>query len=44
MLIEGVYEGLIEAHEGKIWVEERAGGGACFCFTLPMKQSEGIQL
>lgn len=31
-----ICRGSIEAHGGKIWVEERAGGGACFCFTLPL--------
>ncbi len=27
--------GIIEAHAGKIWVEDRPGGGAIFKFTLP---------
>ena len=31
-----ICRGSIEAHGGKIWVEERAGGGACFRFTLPL--------
>ncbi len=31
-----ICRGLVEAHAGKIWVEQRAGGGACFCFTLPL--------
>jgi two-component system phosphate regulon sensor histidine kinase PhoR len=26
---------IVEAHEGRIWVEEAPGGGARFCFTLP---------
>jgi two-component system sensor histidine kinase KdpD len=26
----------VEAHDQRIWVEDAAGGGACFCFTLPM--------
>ncbi len=36
-----VSKGVIEAHNGRIWVEERAGGGAIFCFTLPMGSIEG---
>ncbi len=27
---------IIEAHQGKIWVENQAEGGACFAFTLPV--------
>ena len=27
---------LVQMHGGRIWVEERAGGGSCFCFTLPV--------
>lgn len=26
----------VEAHGGQIWVEDAAGGGAAFCFTLPL--------
>ncbi len=26
---------IIEAHGGKIWAEDREGGGTVFCFTLP---------
>jgi signal transduction histidine kinase len=26
---------IIDAHKGKIWAENRAEGGACFCFTVP---------
>jgi len=32
-----VSRGLIEAHHGRIWVEETAGGGATFCFELPVR-------
>jgi two-component system sensor histidine kinase KdpD len=28
---------IIEAHGGKIWAENRPGGGAVFRFTLPSK-------
>ncbi|HLI28891.1 MAG TPA: ATP-binding protein [Chloroflexota bacterium] len=30
-----VAKGLVEAHGGRIWAENRRGGGARFCFTLP---------
>ncbi len=31
-----VCKGLLEAHGGHIWVENREGGGAIFSFTLPV--------
>ena len=31
---------LIEAHEGRIWVESGEGGGAVFHFTLPLSEIE----
>ena len=31
-----VARGLIEAHGGRIWAENRPGGGARFTFTLPV--------
>jgi signal transduction histidine kinase len=30
-----IARGLVEAHGGRIWAEERDGGGARVCFTLP---------
>jgi two-component system sensor histidine kinase KdpD len=33
-----VCRGLIETHGGRIWAENRPGGGAIFCFTLPLRQ------
>lgn len=34
----GLYisKGLVEAHGGRIWVDDAPGGGALFAFTLPM--------
>ncbi len=31
---------MIVAHGGRLWVENRAGGGAVFCFTLPEWKGE----
>jgi two-component system sensor histidine kinase KdpD len=31
-----ICEGIIKAHGGRIWVEQRPGGGAAFRFTLPL--------
>jgi two-component system sensor histidine kinase KdpD len=31
-----ICQGCVRAHGGQIWVEARAGGGARFCFTLPL--------
>ena len=31
-----IVKGLVEAHGGRVWVENRAGGGARFSFTLPL--------
>jgi signal transduction histidine kinase len=30
-----IARGLVEAHGGRIWAEERQGGGARVCFTIP---------
>jgi two-component system sensor histidine kinase KdpD len=32
-----VCRGIVEAHGGKIWAQNRDGGGAAFQFTLPME-------
>ena len=32
---------LIEAHGGRIWIENRTGGGATFSFTLPLDPRSG---
>jgi signal transduction histidine kinase len=31
-----IARGLVEAHHGRIWTEPSAGGGAAFCFSLPL--------
>jgi two-component system sensor histidine kinase KdpD len=31
-----ICRGIVEAHRGRIWAENRDGGGAAFRFTLPM--------
>ena len=38
-----VCKGLVEAHGGRVWVENRQGGGAIFQFTLPLGEAEGIK-
>ena len=38
-----VSKGLIEAHGGRIWAENRAGGGAVFHFTLPLAREERVK-
>ncbi|MBX0331097.1 DUF4118 domain-containing protein [Oscillochloris sp. ZM17-4] len=42
-----ICKGLIEAHGGQIWAEDRAGGGARFVFTLPVEElhpSSGVSV
>src|SRR5260370_41070069 len=36
-----VSRGLVEAHGGGIWEENRDGGGAIFCFSVPVIKKEG---
>jgi two-component system sensor histidine kinase KdpD len=31
-----ICQGMVTAHGGRIWAENRAGGGAVFHFTLPL--------
>ncbi len=35
-----ICRGIVSAHGGRIWVEERSGGGAAFRFTLPLDNSK----
>jgi two-component system sensor histidine kinase BaeS len=35
-----IAKALVEAHEGRIWVENNARGGACFRFSLPTSGDE----
>ena len=37
-----VSKGLVEAHGGRIWAENREGGGAVFSVALPAGKMEGI--
>jgi two-component system sensor histidine kinase KdpD len=34
-----ICRGIVSAHGGRIWVEQRSGGGAVFHFTLPLQES-----
>ncbi|HSE41601.1 MAG TPA: DUF4118 domain-containing protein [Acidobacteriota bacterium] len=33
-----IARGIIEAHGGRIWIEESRKGGACVSFTIPLKE------
>ncbi|GAB4149483.1 MAG: sensor histidine kinase KdpD [Candidatus Promineifilaceae bacterium] len=36
-----IAKGIVEAHNGRIWAENRPGGGAIFCMALPVAEVAG---
>ena len=34
-----IAKGIVEAHGGRLWLASTAGGGATFCFTVPLARS-----
>jgi len=34
-----ISKGIVEAHHGRIWAEDRPGGGAALAFTLPLESA-----
>ncbi len=39
-----ICQGIVQAHGGRIWVEDRPGGGSIFCVALPLPPSNPIGL
>jgi signal transduction histidine kinase len=37
-----VSRAIVEAHGGRLWAEENAGGGATFCFTIPVRSTVAV--
>jgi two-component system sensor kinase FixL len=35
-----ICKSIIDAHNGRLWLEDTAGGGATFCFSLPAGRNE----
>jgi signal transduction histidine kinase len=39
-----ICRGIVDAHDGSIWMEERLGGGSVFYFTLPLPKITPVEL
>lgn len=39
-----ISKGIVEAHGGRAWAENRQGGGALFLFTLPLEGEKVVQV
>jgi two-component system sensor histidine kinase KdpD len=38
-----ICRGIVQAHGGRIWVEDRPGGGSLFCIALPSSNPIGLE-
>jgi signal transduction histidine kinase len=39
-----ICQGIVQAHGGRIWVEDRPGGGSVFCCMLPLPATSYLEL
>jgi two-component system sensor histidine kinase KdpD len=37
-----ICRGIVQAHGGRVWVEQRDGGGSVFRFTLPVEPRDTL--